>query len=166
MLKPLVDLLLKPRRAARKLMVSAVDSELKPRIRELGFSSAQTRAWRSSEFHAWLSGWGWIRMRDGRVDLLSIYWDKYGRPKFQIQFSSQSMEAWQAMCWGESHSFGQALAGGRRRPNLHWFVGRPEKTIERASLRLAELDRYLRDGEQSPTILDRAAAGRAASSSH
>lgn len=159
-LKFFFDLLSKPRRAARKAMVNAVDRQLKPRIRDLGFSSAQTRAWRSSEFRTWLSGWGWIRIRDGRVDLLSVYWEKYGRPKFQIHFSSQDAEDWKAIRWGESYNFGHALVGSRRRPDLHWFgeFQTPQKAVEVAILRLTDLDGYLKGGPPTPFLHDQALA--------
>ena len=157
------DLLLTPwhfsqvkRRAARRALVSAVDKQLKPRIRALGFASARTAAWRSSEYRSSVAGWGWIRMREGRVDLLDVYWEKYGRAEFQINYASQALEDWQAFRWGDSLQFGRALVG--RRWGWHpAHFGRsqtPEKAVELAAIRLAQLDAYLRDGVQSRFVQD------------
>lgn len=62
------------RRAERKALLAAVNARLKPRIRELRFSSVRTEAWRGSRLKNWLSGWSFIRMCDDRVDLLDISW--------------------------------------------------------------------------------------------
>jgi len=104
------------RRAERKALLAAVNARLKPRIRELGFSSARTEAWRGSRFKSWLSGWGFIRMRDDRVDLLEISWDKHGGALFRILFASQRLEDWEAIRWGEAYKFGRVAGASAEAP--------------------------------------------------
>lgn len=147
------------RSATRKALVAAVHSQVKPRIRALGFESAQTRTWRNSDFKQWLVGWGWIRIRGERVDLLSIDWEKYGSPRFQIVFSSQAREDWEARRWGDAYNFGSVSAGNGRGVWGRWF-GHKQEVEEATALaneRLAELDAYLKHGAPSPFVEDDAA---------
>jgi len=145
-------------REARKALVSAVHKQVKPHIRALGFTSAQTAAWRSSKHRSWLSGVGWIRMRGDRVDLLTVYWEKGGDPMFQVNFSSQDIDDWNAIRWGERCNFGDVNPDHGRRAARHWFGERqtPDEAAALAIQRLAELDRYLKDGTPSRFINDRA----------
>ncbi len=143
-------------REARKALVSAVHKQVKPHIRALGFASAQTDAWRSSKYRSWLSRVGWIRMRGDRVDLLTVYWEKGGDPMFQISFSSQDIDDWNAIRWGEHCNFGSMYANRDRPMSRHWFGGHqtPDEAAALAIQRLDELDRYLKDGTPSRFIED------------
>ncbi len=144
-------------RKARKALVSAVHKQVKPHIRALGFASAQTDAWRSSKHRSWLSGVVWIRMRGDRVDLLTLYWEKGGDAMFQLSFSSQDVDDWNAIRWGEHCNFGSLHANRDRPTSRHWFGVRqtPDEAAALAIQRLDELDRYLNDGTPSRFIKDR-----------
>ena len=140
------------RRAARRSLVSAVDKRVKPRLRELGFASARTKAWRQSRFKSWLTGWGWIRLREDRVDLLEVYWDKYGGPLFNITFSSQSIEAWNELRWGDDCDFCNLDEGCERAPRRGWFGERQsdDEAVALAFWRIEEMDTYLCSGGPPP----------------
>lgn len=120
------------RRAERKALLAAVNARLKPRIRELGFSSARTEAWRGSRFKNWLSGWSFIRMCDDRVDLLDISWDKHGRALFRIGFASQRLEDWEAIRWGEAYKFGGGT-GATKRPRVASGSASARASMKRSS---------------------------------
>lgn len=150
------------RRAERKALLAAVNARLKPRIRELGFSSARTEAWRGSRFKNWLSGWSFIRMCDDRVDLLDISWDKHGRALFRMGFACQRLEDWEAIRWGEAYKFG----GGHRRheeaPRRVWFGERQsvDEAIELALRQMDDIDAHLRGGPPPPFAWDTTALAR------
>lgn len=149
------------RREARRSLLSAVDKHVKPRLRELGFASARTKAWRQSRFKNWLTDWGWIRLREDRVDLLEIYWDKYGGPLFHITFSSQSIEAWNELRWGDDCDFCNLDEGCERSPRRGWFGERQgeDEAVALALKRIDEMDAYLCGGGPPPPC-DRAATLR------
>lgn len=141
------------RRAARRGLVSAVDKRVKPRLRELGFSSARTEAWRGSRFKSWLTGWGWIRIRDDRVDLLELHWHKCGGPLFHIGVSSQSMDAWNDLRWGEDYDFCNLDAGCERFRRRNWFGEwqSEDEAVLLALRRIEEMDAYWRTGGSPPS---------------
>jgi hypothetical protein len=150
------------RRAERKALLAAVNARLKPRIRELGFSSARTEAWRGSRFKNWLSGWGFIRMSADRVDLLDIYWDKHGGALFRIVFASQRLEDWEAIRWGEACKFGSVIGASAEAPRRVWFGERQsvDEAIELALRQMGDVDVYLNGGPLPPSARDRSVMAR------
>ena len=150
------------RRAERKALLAAVNARLKPRIRELRFSSARTEAWRGSRFKNWLSGWSFIRMCDDRVDLLDISWDQHGRALFRIGFASQRLEDWEAIRWGEVCKFGEVAGASEEAPRRVWFGERQsvDEAIELALRQMDDIDAHLKGGPPPPFAWDTTAVAR------
>ena len=144
--------LLKARRkAARKRLRDSVDVHVKPLLGELGFASAQTRAWRASAYREVLSGWGWIRIRENAVDLMSIRWEKYGGARFTIGYASYPINAWKDRDWEGIADFGSLRAGHSSVLKHAWF-GRWQDAASAGRLarqRILELEAYRRGGLRS-----------------
>lgn len=149
-------LLARLRKRARRRLKDGVDAKVKPLLRELGFESARTRAWKSSRFKDVLQGIGWIRINADRVDLLEIRWRKYGEARFVIDYWSWPRDAWNQQSADRGDKEGRVYPQHRAWLKLAWFGEgqNAEKAVELACRRIRELDGYLKGGAMPPCIDD------------
>lgn len=152
-------LLARLRKRARTRLKDGVDAKVKPLLRELGFESARTHAWKASRFKDVVPQWGWIRFREDRVDLLSMRWEKYGEARFVIDYSSWTVEAWEQGA-GRGDKIGQVYARRSAWSTWAWFGAgqNAERAVELACRRVRELDDYLKGAEPAECIDDAAAS--------
>jgi hypothetical protein len=109
------------------------------------------------------------RARDGRVEILDLQWDTYGRPRFAVHFGTCPAEGLEIR--GERFAAGDVLAswcpdrgtlrprrGGWFRQDRAWPARRwrsprePADVVDELLDRLPELEAYWRDGSLGPSL--------------
>jgi hypothetical protein len=135
--------------ARRSELRAAVKKRLVPHFETLGFESTRKKATKAhwAELNRW--GYGYARRRGACIDFLEVYWDKYGRPWFYIDFATcQTAEI-------AGNSLPDSWRSGLLRSGSDWlgFGGqwygksqRPEVAVDLAIERMAELELYFTSG--------------------
>jgi hypothetical protein len=137
----------------RRALKSAVKRELRPLMRDLGFSPDK----RPFENRLRYSIGGYVREREGWTDEIFIIWSTYGRPSFMIEFWTDRPGRMQVAITDPGplpHPNDTARIYPRRYGRFRPCVGEPwygrqsvEEAMRVAKLRLAELDSFLQTGE-------------------
>lgn len=139
----------------REKLRAAVHEQLVPYILALGFESTRTTAGKAAWPLRVRQGWGYARRRDGFVDRLDIYWEKYGRADFHLFFAT-CREA-ELDGGGLPASWASGSLHGRAAdalwpyliPSRFLEIGpNVDKAIEDAKCGLDDLEVFLRGGGQ------------------
>lgn len=77
------------RREKRRALKFGVRTRLIPHLHALGFEKVGAKANRARWPEEPVGGFAFGRVRGTTADLLDVYWDKYGAPKFAIHFASR-----------------------------------------------------------------------------
>jgi hypothetical protein len=138
----------------REELAKGVRENLIPTLEQLGFES--TRKDISEHSDDPMLGHFFRRTRNGYEDEIWIHWDKYGRPRFILEFkttqeermSSGNKKAATKIIYGRiypSHGpLWRILLGGE--PSWFGSSRSTKKTVDVARNRVHELDEYLRLG--------------------
>lgn len=137
----------------RKALKAAVKRELRPLMRELGFTPDK----RPFEARPRYKIGNYLRESEGYTDEVFIHWMSYGRSLFMIEFWTDRPGRMQAALLrprSRPHPNDMARIYPRRYSRFRPCVGEPwygrksvEETMRIAKLRLPELDSFLRTGE-------------------
>jgi len=141
---------------ARRLELrAAVAKRLVPHFESLGFESTRKKATKARWAELARRGYGYARQRGARVDALAVYWDKYRRPWFYIDFASCEASEIGPDCIPESWRRG-ILRPARSRfgSSPQWFGKgqRPDIVVDLAIERMAELELYFASGRETAHI--------------
>ena len=138
----------------KKALKAAIKKELRPLMRELGFTPDK----RPFEERNLAKIGLYVRHRAEYVDELQVLWLNYGRPVFMIEFWTDQSERIRWLNKGYPPQIADRMSGRiypRRKRRFNPFDSEPwygrEKTIDEtmqiAKARLVDVDSYLRTGE-------------------
>lgn len=144
----------------RQALSASVRKQIVPVLKQLGFESTKIAAWRRLSIKDY--GFGYARLRDGYPDLVDIHWDKHGRARFAIEFTSEQPGRMPV----DHNRVIPMTKNGRTYPGNstllrrllgiegYWFGQREtiQRTVELAVERLGEVDLFLREGVLSRNI--------------
>ena len=134
---------------------AAVAKRLVPHLESLGFESTRRKATKARWAELARRGYGYARQRGARVDVLAVYWDKYGRPWFYIDFASCEADEIGPDSRPNSWRAGMLRpARGRFGSSPQWFGKgqRPDVAVDLAIERMAELELYFTSGQETAHI--------------
>ncbi|MEO8113604.1 MAG: hypothetical protein ABI655_04420 [Phenylobacterium sp.] len=151
------------RQAYRKALKAALKARFVPYLITLGFESTRKNATKAawSELNRWEYDYG--RRRDSRVDFLSLHWERYGAPWFEINFGTCEVTeivpgslpaSWRS---GEIRSGFYPFPWGLVGWGGHWFGQHrdPNLAVDLAICRMAELDEFFRSGREGEHVVIR-----------
>lgn len=149
------------RRERRQLLATAVRERLVPVLEGIGFDSTRKHVSRRSDTPE--RGHFFARNRGSFLDEIWIHWDKFGKPRFIIEFKTTQTERMvpigrnEPIPWleyGRIYPKSASLLRKLIRAEPAWFGATRDvnEVIEAAARRLAELNDYLKSGKRAPHI--------------